>query len=135
MDKENSLPAPYGVYVQTDAEGRITAINSDAFLTDLDGWTHIDDGEDDRCHHAQGNYLPLPLTDERGLYRYKLVDGVPAERTADELDADFAALPEPEQSTEDLLLEMAGDHEYRLCLIELGLTESDLMDETESEVI
>lgn len=25
--------------------------------------------------HAQNNYLLKPLTDERGVYRYKLVDG------------------------------------------------------------
>lgn len=25
--------------------------------------------------HAQNNYLFEPLTDERGVYRYKLVDG------------------------------------------------------------
>lgn len=125
MDNDFILPVPYGVYVCVDDEGRITAINSDAFLTDLDGWTHIDDGDDDRCHHAQGNYLPGPLMDMRGIYRYKLVDGVPVERTQGEMDEDFAALPAPEQSTEDLLLEMAGGHEYRLCLMELGLTESE----------
>ena len=33
---------------------------------------------------------------------------------------------EPVQSTEELLLEMAADHEYRLCLIELGVTDYDL---------
>lgn len=31
-----------------------------------------------------------------------------------------------EQTTEELLLEMAGDHEYRLCLLELGVNENDL---------
>ncbi len=34
--------------------------------------------------------------------------------------------PPREQTTEELLLEMAGDHEYRLCLMELGVTEDDL---------
>lgn len=128
MDNDfSSMPALYGVYVRVDDAGRITDINSDAFLTELDGWTHIDSGADDRCHHAQGNYLPGPLTDMRGICRYKLVDGVPTARSAEELDADYAARPEAEQSTEDLLLEMAGDHEYRLCLIELGLTESEVI--------
>lgn len=34
--------------------------------------------------------------------------------------------PPREQTTEELLLEMAGDHEYRLCLMELGVNENDL---------
>lgn len=121
-------PAPYGVYVQTDAEGRITAINSDAFLITLTGWEKIDKGYGDKHHHAQGNYLPGPLMDEQGLFLYKLVEGVPVERTPDELAADLAARPAPEQSTEELLLETAADHEYRLCLMELGLTESEVID-------
>lgn len=124
----NITPAPYGVYVQTDTEGRITAINSDAFLTTLTGWEKIDEGYGDKHHHAQGNYLPGPLMDVQGLFRYKLVEGAPVERTPDELAADLAARPTPEQSTEELLLETAADHEYRLCLMELGLTESEVID-------
>lgn len=82
-------PAPYGVYVRMDDAGRILAINSSAFLTDTDGWTKIDEGYGDRYHHAQGNYLPGPLMDDRGVYRYKLEDGEAVERTAEEMDADY----------------------------------------------
>lgn len=128
MDNTNTTPAPYGVYVQTDTAGRITGITSDAFLSALDGWEKIDEGYGDRFHHAQGNYLPGPLMDEQGLYRYRLEDGVPVERTPDELAADLAARPAPEESTEELLMEIAADHEYRLCLMELGLTESEVID-------
>lgn len=123
----NITPAPYGVYVQTDQTGRITGINSSEFLPSLTGWEKIDEGYGDRYHHAQGNYLPGPLMDEQGLCRYKLVEGAPVERTPDELAADLAARPAPEQSTEELLLETAADHEYRLCLMELGLTESEVI--------
>lgn len=122
---------PYGVYVRTDDASRITAINSSAFLPTLEGWTKIDEGYGDKYHHAQGHYLPKPLCDDRGICHYKLVDGAPVERTQDEISADIAALPEPEQTTEELLLETAADHEYRLCLMELGLTEAEI----ESEVI
>ena len=87
------------VLVQTDDAGRVTAINSDAFVSG-DGWTQIDEGEGDRYRHAQNNYLLKPLTDERGVYRYKLVDGLVAQRTQAEMDADFAARPAPEP-TED----------------------------------
>lgn len=127
MDYNTFTPAPYGVYTQSDTAGRIIGINSDAFLSTLSGWTKIDEGFGDRYHHAQGNYLPLPLMDERGIYRYKIVDGAPVERTKEEMDADFAERPVPEQSTEELLLETAADHEYRLCLMELGLTESEVI--------
>ena len=89
----------YDVYVKPDEAGRITAINSSAFLTDTDGWVKIDHGEGDAFHHAQGNYFPLPIMDDRGIYRYKLVDGKPIERTKDEMDADYIP-PEQRPTTE-----------------------------------
>ena len=89
----------YDVYVKPDEVGRITAINSSAFLTDTDGWVKIDHGEGDAFHHAQGNYFPLPIIDERGVYRYKLVDGKPVERTAEEMDGDYTP-PEQRPTTE-----------------------------------
>lgn len=88
------------VLVQTDEAGRVTAINSDAFVSG-DGWTAIDEGEGDRYRHAQNNYLLKPLTDERGVYRYKLVDGLVAQRTQAEMDADFDARPAPEPTAEE----------------------------------
>lgn len=88
------------VLVQTDDAGRVTAINSDAFVSG-DGWTQIDEGEGDRYRHAQNNYLLKPLTDERGVYRYKLVDGLVAQRTQAEMDAEFDALPAPEPTAEE----------------------------------
>jgi hypothetical protein len=88
------------VLVQTDDAGRVTAINSDAFVSG-DGWTAIDEGEGDRYRHAQNNYLLEPLTDERGVYRYKLVDGLVVQRTQAEMDADFDARPAPEPTAEE----------------------------------
>lgn len=92
---------PYGVYVKIDAVKRITAINSDAFMPSTDGWVRIDEGCGDRYHHAQGNYLPKQLYDERNVCRYKLVDGKVVERTQAEMDADFDALPAPPLTTEE----------------------------------
>ena len=91
---------PYKVYIQTDGENRVTAINSSAFV-DGEGWAQIDEGYTDKYHHAQGNYLDKPLTDEHGVYRYKLVDGLVAQRTQAEMDADFDALPAPPLTTEE----------------------------------
>lgn len=98
------------VLVQTDEAGRVTAINSDAFVSG-DSWTAIDEGEGDRYRHAQNNYLLKPLTDERGVYRYKLVDGLVAQRTQAEMDADFDARPAPPPTTEERVnaLESAND--------------------------
>ena len=107
----------YSVYVKTDENNRITAINSDAFLSSLDGWVKIDEGNGDKFHHAQGNYFDKPLRDERGICRYKLVDGKPVERTQEEMDADYVppeVKPTTEQrvdaleaTTDDIILMMA----------------------------
>lgn len=85
----------YLVYIRVDDAGRVVAINSSAFVQDPDGWVQIDRGHGDRYHHAQGNYLPGPLMDERGMYRYKLADGEVVERTPEEMDADWVE-PEPQ---------------------------------------
>ena len=66
---------PYKVLVRVDDAGRVVEINSSAFVTDTDGWVEIDSGLGDKYHHAQGNYLESPLTDERGLFLYKLESG------------------------------------------------------------
>ena len=88
---------PYKVYVKTDNQNRITAINSNAFLSSLDGWTEIDQGYGDKYHHAQGNYFGKPIFDERNIYRYKLIDGKPVERTKEEMDADWVEpVPQPD---------------------------------------
>lgn len=85
----------YKVYLQINQDGLVTAVNSDAFLPDVDGWTQIDEGDGDKFMHAQGNYLPKPLTTEQGIYRYKLVSGKVVERTAEEIQADIDAIPPP----------------------------------------
>ena len=74
----------YKVYTKANENGIIIAINSDAFLTDTTNWTEIDEGIGDKYHHAQNNYLPAGLMDENGIFNYKLVDGKPVLRTAEE---------------------------------------------------
>lgn len=74
----------YAVYVKTDDRNVITAINSSAFLTDTADWTEIDEGEGDKYLHAQNCYLPDGLMDENGIFNYKLTDGKPELRTAEE---------------------------------------------------
>ena len=77
------------VFIKTDSQDRITAVNSEIFISDLSGWTEIDSGDGDRFVHAQGNYLPKSVIDDNGIFRYKYVDGAIYERSADEMAADM----------------------------------------------
>ena len=96
---EIMMEQPYKVLVRVDSAGRVAEINSSAFVTDTAGLVEIDSGWGDKYYHAQGNYLPGPLMDERGVYRYKLVDGKVVERTQEEMDADYVP-PEQRPTTE-----------------------------------
>ena len=109
----------YGVYVTIRDDGVIIAINSDGFIADVTGWTKIDEGSGDRYHHAQGNYLPGPAFDERGIPRYKLVDGEVVERTQEEMDAEVAVLPPAPATVDERLDELYA----ALDMILTGVTE------------
>lgn len=80
------------VYIKTDEKNRVTAINSEIFISDTTGWVEIDSGDGDKFAHAQGNYFPKPVMDENGIYRYKFENSEISERSADEMAAD---MPEP----------------------------------------
>lgn len=80
------------VFIKIDSKNRITAVNSEIFISDFSGWTEIDSGDGDKFAHAQGNYLPKPVMDENGVYRYKYENGAVCERSSDEMAAD---MPEP----------------------------------------
>lgn len=112
-------PAPYSVYVQTDEQGRITAVNSSAFVGE-DWGTEIDSGFGDQCHHAQGNYFPQPVYTDDGIPRYKLEDGKPVERTEEEIEADRAALSEPEPSENEKLRQRVTELEHQILTMRLG---------------
>ena len=110
---------PYRVLVRVDDAGRVNAVNSDAFV-DGEGWAQIDEGYTDKYHHAQGNYFPQPIMDERGICRYKLVDGKPVERTQEEMDADYV-VPEPKPSTDERVAQLEAQNETLLeCLLEMS---------------
>ena len=94
---------PYIVYVKTNSNGYITAVNSSAFLTDTTDWVKIDSGYGDKYHHAQGNYFPEPIMTMGGAYRYKLVDGKAEECTAEEIKAqEEANKPNPVPSNDSV---------------------------------
>lgn len=110
----------YTVYVKVNESGYITAVNSSAFLTDFTGWTEIDQGQGDKYHHAQGNYLPGPLMTDGGAYRYKLVNGKPVECTPEEIaEQEATNQPEPAPSP--------GDYEARIQALEEELAAAKII--------
>lgn len=90
----------YKVYAKTSDSDMITAINSSAFLPDTTGWTEIDEGEGDKYHHAQNNYLPAGLTDENGIYNYKLINGKPELRTTEDKAPELARIAAAQEISE-----------------------------------
>jgi len=101
---EEYIEQPYRVFIRHDAQNRITAVNSDAFLTDTEGWTEIDSGLGDRYHHAQGNYFDQPIMDERGVWRYLYTpdaENLWRERTSEEMDADLEEQGQPALTLEE----------------------------------
>lgn len=103
----------YAVYVKTDPDGYITAINSSAFLADTAGWTEIGRGYGDRYHHAQGNFFSGSLRTDSGAYRYKLAAGVPAECSETEIAQQESSLQiPPELSQEDRLAALETQNKY-----------------------
>ena len=110
------------VYIQTDTEGRILCCEG-GYTTpsDLTDWTEIDEGTGDRYNLCQSHYFDGGLYTMDGIPRYRWDGSMAVLRTEEELEADRAARPAPPPTTEEVLLELAADHEARLCEIELGV--------------
>ena len=102
------------VYIKIDSENRITAVKSEIFISDISDWVEIDNGDGVRFVHAQGNYLPKPITDENGVYRYKFENGTVCERSADEMAADMP-IPEPEPPTNAELAQAIAELAEVIC--------------------
>lgn len=121
---------PHIVYVKTDDANRITAVNSSAFLRDVSGWIEIDRGYGDKYAHAHGNYFDKPIMDERGIYRYRLVLGVPQERTQEDMDADYVE-PETKPTQEERIASLEEENKQlkeALDLLLSGATEEVMVD-------
>lgn len=107
------------VYIKLDNKN-VIAVNSSVFIDDLTDWVLIDEGNGDKYVHAQGNYFDKPLVTDEGIYRYKYLNGRVKEKSQEEIDWEISLLPKPEPTTEQDLMAMAVDHEFRLTLLELG---------------
>ena len=124
---------PYIVYVKVDESNRVTSINSSAFLADVTGWTEIDSGYGDKYHHAQGNYFDKPLCDERGICRYKLVDGKPVERTQEEMDADYVP-PEVKPTDAERILQLESEKKLLTAQVQALSDRNDFMEDCIAEM-
>ena len=110
------------VYIKTDTEGRVLRCEG-GYTTpsDLTDWTEIDEGIGDRYNLCQSHYFDGGLYTMDGIPRYRWDSSAVVLRSDEELEADRAARPAPPPTTEEVLLELAADHEARLCEIELGV--------------
>ena len=94
---------PTKVYIKTDSNNNVTAVNSSIFLSDLTGWIYIDEGHGDKYAHAQGHYFDKPTMTDGGIYRYKYIDNAVAEKTDEEIAGEIEQLPEPEPTENERL--------------------------------
>lgn len=124
---------PYIVYVKVDEFNRVTSINSSEFLTDVTGWTEIDSGFGDKYHHAQGNYFAQPIMDKRGVYRYKLVNGRPVERTQEEMDADYVP-PEVKPTDEERISQLESEKKLLTAQVQALSDRNDFMEDCIAEM-
>lgn len=123
MEEESKIK----VYIKTDSNSNITAVNSSIFLSDLTDWIEIDEGSGDKYAHAQGNYFEKSLTDDNGIYRYKYLGGAVYEKTAEEIEAEISSLPKPPMTETELLkaqIQALSDENEFLsdCIIEMAQT-------------
>ncbi len=88
------------VYIKTNEQNIITAINSSIFLNNIEGYIQIDEGSGDKYAHAQGNYLYKSLVDESGRFNYKFENGQILELTEEEKNSLFKK-PEPTPSKQE----------------------------------
>ena len=124
------------VYVLPDAEGRITRIDGGYTLSnikDIENWVLIDEGYGDRYNLCQDNYLPGPLYDERGVCRYKLVDGKPVERTQEEMDADYVP-PEVKPTDAERISQLESEKKLLTAQVQALSDRNDFMEDCIAEM-
>ena len=111
------------VYVLADGRGRILRCEGGYTMSnidDLDAWTLIDEGIGDRYNLCQSHYFEGGLYTDDGIPRYKLEDGQAVERTTEEIEADRAALPEPEPTENEKLRRRVAELENQILTMRVG---------------
>ena len=124
------------VYVLPDADRRITRIDGGITvgnIRDFTGWVLIDEGYGDRYNLCQGNYFPQPIMDDRGIYRYKLVDGKPVERTQEEMDADYVP-PEVKPTDAERISKLESEKKLLTAQVQALSDRNDFMEDCIAEM-
>ena len=124
------------VYVLPDAEGRVIRIDGGYTLInikDIENWVLIDEGYGDRYNLCQGNYLDKSLYDDRGICRYKLVDGKPVERTQEEMDADYVP-PEVKPTDTERILKLESEKKLLTAQVQALSDRNDFMEDCIAEM-
>ena len=124
------------VYVLPDAEGRITRIDGGYTLSnikDFTDWVLIDEGNGDRYNLCQGNYFAQPIMDERGICRYKLVNGRPVERTQEEMDADYVP-PEVKPTDAERISQLESEKKLLTAQLQALSDRNDFMEDCIAEM-
>lgn len=124
------------VYVLPDADGRITRIDGGYTLSnikDFTEWVLIDEGNGDKYNLCQGNYFDKPLYDERGICRYKLVNGRPVERTQEEMDADYVP-PEVKPTDTERILQLESEKKLLTAQVQALSDRNDFMEDCIAEM-
>ena len=117
-----SAQNPYIVYVKTNSDRFIMAVDSSAFLSDTADWTEIDSGYGYKHLHAQRNYLEKHIVTDDGAYRYKLVDGKPVECTPEEIaEQEEANVSTSTPTQEERIAELEEENAMLMeCLLEMS---------------
>ena len=97
------------------------------------GWVLIDEGYGDRYNLCQGNYFPQPIMDDRGIYRYKLVDGKPVERTQEEMDADYVP-PEVKPTDAERISQLESEKKLLTAQVQALSDRNDFMEDCIAEM-
>ena len=82
------------MFVYVESNSAITAFCEDGGITENEHWK------------SARSAISEPLTEEHGVPIYKLMDGVVTDRTEEEIQADIAAVPEPEPTETEKLYAM-----------------------------
>ncbi|MCI8284373.1 MAG: hypothetical protein HFE90_03780 [Firmicutes bacterium] len=116
------------VYIKLDKSNRVTRCEGGYSISNIDNieeWINIDEGYGDKYNLCQSHYFNKPLMNMDGTHNYIYDNNEVRESTLDELAEELAEMPvsEPQPDVQADTQEMMIDHEYRITLLELGITE------------
>lgn len=124
------------VYVRLDDSNRILSVDggrTESNIQDFSEWVLIDEGTGVKYDFCQNNYLPKSLKDDRGIYRYKLVDGKPVERTQEEMDVDYVP-PEVKPTDTERILQLESEKKLLKAQIQALSDRNDFMEDCIAEM-